>query len=293
MLSAAAPLATQAGTPCGARTGHATAASWAASQQALLQLLLAPLGQAGDRNAFIAHHALATPLRGLAAYQANGHALAERALGSAYPVVQQMLGAESFAALARALWHAMPPQCGDVAYWGHALDQFVPSDPQLQNVPYLADVASVEWALHRAAMAADARPNPSSVSLLTTHDPQSLRVRLCPALRVLPSVWPVVSLLHAHGAGLPAHSENHAPNLAHAAAAVQARQAETAVVWRDGWRPQVRQALPHEAALLQALLRGATLGQALDAAPHLDVAAWLGVAVRSGLLCEIELQETP
>ena len=42
-------------------------------------------------------------LRGLQAYQGNGHLLAERVLQAAYPVLQQMLGAESFSDLARAL----------------------------------------------------------------------------------------------------------------------------------------------------------------------------------------------
>ena len=264
-------------------------ASWAAAQNALLEVLLAA-PQGANATQFVTRHAVGTTPRGLSAYQANGHALAERALAGAYPVVQQMLGEESFAALARALWHATPPQRGDVACWGEALDRFVLADSQLRDVPYLSAVASCEWALHRAASAADATPDWSGLPLLTQRDPEDLHMRLCPALAVLPCQWPVVTLLHAHGVAAVAAAD--LPTLADAAAAVQARRAQTAVVWREGWRPCVREALAHEAAFLDAVQRGETLGQALTAAPDLDFGAWLNLAVRSALLCAVVPKES-
>jgi len=62
---------------------------------------------------------------------------------------------------------------------------------------------------------------------------------------------------------------------------------EDAVVWRQGFRPVVRVALAGEWAGLSALLRGGSLGQALDAAPELDVSAWLPLVVQSGLLLAV------
>ena len=85
--------------------------------------------------------------RGLKVYQANGHALACSALRAAYPVVAQLLGDESFDALAKALWHAQPPRCGDAAAWGEGLADFVRASTQLASEPYLGDVAALEWAL--------------------------------------------------------------------------------------------------------------------------------------------------
>ena len=59
--------------------------------------------------------------RGLQAYRANAGALAERALAAAFPTLQQLLGDESFAALARHFWLASPPAHGDIATWGEGL----------------------------------------------------------------------------------------------------------------------------------------------------------------------------
>ena len=58
---------------------------------------------------------------------------------------------------------------------------------------------------------------------------------------------------------------------------------------RSGLRPLVRQAQAGEAAFVAALLRGQTLGAALDQAPALDIGAWLPMAVQTGLLLAVRL----
>ncbi|MBA4175071.1 MAG: hypothetical protein C0505_00690 [Leptothrix sp. (in: Bacteria)] len=98
------------------------------------------------------------PARGLAAYRANAGALAERALAAAYPTLQQLLGADSLAGLARHFWHRHPPQAGDIARGGADLADFIAAAPALADEPYLADLARLEWAVHCAATAADAGP---------------------------------------------------------------------------------------------------------------------------------------
>jgi len=118
--------------------------------------------------------------RGLAAYRTNANALAERALQAAFPVVAELIGFESFALMARQFWHRHPPERGDLAWWGAALPDFLAHDPQLADVPYLADVARVEWALHRIASAADAPVQPASFELLNQQDPDTVTLQLPP-----------------------------------------------------------------------------------------------------------------
>jgi hypothetical protein len=172
----------------------------AQQQQALLGTLLALPGSAQAADAVTALRALVhSPwARGLAAYQANGHELAERSLRAAYPVVAALVGGDSFATMACELWHRHPPVRGDLACWGDALPAFVDHNPQLADVPYLADVARVEWALHRAAGAPDAAADPASFALLTQADPATFTLRLAPGTAVITSDWPVASLVTAH-----------------------------------------------------------------------------------------------
>lgn len=217
--------------------------------------------------------------RGLQVYRANGQVLAERALAAAYPVLQQLLGDDSFAQLAHAFWHRHPPQHGDMNRWGAELADDLQQDPQLQDDPYLADVARLEWALHSCGMAADVEADPASYARLLSEDPATLALRLAPGCAVLPSAWPTVSIVQAHRLGT---------DLDEAGQRLRAGYAETAVLWRAGLQPQLRAAQPGEAALLQALTQGQTLGHALDAAlaqaPDFDFSTWLQDAVTRALV---------
>jgi len=254
----------------------------AQQQQVLLGSLLALPGSAQAAEALIGLKAqvLAPWARGMSAYQANGHDLAERSLLAVYPVVAALVGDDSFATMARELWHRHPPVRGDLACWGEALAAFVAPNPQLADVPYLADVARVEWALHRAAGAPDAGADPASFALLTQADPDTLTLRLAPGTAVMASEWPVASLVTAH-----LHDD---PPLAVAAQRVQAHEAENAVVWRQALRPLVAACTHAEAALLAALLKGCSLlvslNDALEADAAFDLGAWLPGAVTQGVV---------
>lgn len=252
-------------------------------QQALLAALFRPdhgldtqLQAAGLRTSDQAR-------RGLLAYRANGHALAERALAGAYPVLSALIGPDSFAALARALWHAHPPVRGDLAHWGAELPHFVQASESLDQAPYLGDVARTEWALHQAAGAADAWADLPSLALLTQDDPATLGLRLAPGTALITSHYPVVSIVQAH--------LSQDIDLDEAGRRWRAGVAETALVWRAGLRPQVRQVhSTTEAALLRALLASASLLEALETActdpdpGAFDLSAWLMSVVSEGLV---------
>ena len=254
----------------------------AAQQQALLDALL--LWPPDDAIKILATHADLTSARGLKAYQTNGHALAQRALAAAYPVLEQLLGPESLRALALAFWHARPPEKGDLAEWGDGLPEFVRASTQLAELPYLADVARVEWALHRCATAADQSFDAASFTQLTQHDPGQLRLRLAPGCAVVTSAQPVSSIVAAHRHGTP--------ELAAVGRLLQAGVAESALVWRQGWLAQLTTCSAPEAAFVQALLGGASLLAALDApglATTFDFSAWLTDAVQNRVLLGIEV----
>ncbi len=246
----------------------------ARQQQALLALLFDWPND--DAQLSIASYADATWARGQKVYQANGHALACSALRTAYPVLVQLLGDESFDALARALWHAHPPLRGDAAQWGSTLTDWVRTSDQLACEPYLADVAALEWALHRAASAADGLSDPASFALLTTHDPADLLLVLAPASACLCSAWPVVSIVKAH--------LHPTPDLTQVSQLLRDGIEQEALVWRSGLRPLVREAHRGETTFVTELLAGQTLGSALDQATDLDISAWLPMAVQTGLL---------
>ncbi len=243
-------------------------------------LLLQALFVGGEAVRTSLHEGLTS--RGLQVYQANGQALAERALTAAYPVVAQMIGEQSFAPLARHFWRLQPPQRGDMAQWGGGLAVFLDAAPQLAEEPFLGDVARVEWALHCASTAQDAQPDPASFSLLSSSEPAQVTLSLSHGVAVFASAYPVVSLVNAH---LLKH-----PSLAQAAALLQSGTAEHALVWRQGFKPHVRTSSAAEHVLVCELQSGRSLEHALDAALEkagsetFDFNDWLAQSVQTGLI---------
>jgi hypothetical protein len=220
--------------------------------------------------------ARASAVHGVAAYRANAGALAERALGSAYPTVAALIGAESFAALARHFWQTHPPMRGDVGEWGEAMPAFIADSEQLASEPYLADCARLDWAVHAATRAADANAAwPPALDALATTEPSQLRLQLSPGAAVIESLWPIVTLWQAH------HGSESFDSVR---AAFAAERAQTALVWRDDGFAVHVEALGSsaDAAFSAASIDGRSLAAALDAAgPQFSFEHWLERALRS------------
>jgi hypothetical protein len=253
--------------------------------------LLAALWRSADAPTQAAWRAQArngrvAPERGLQAYRANAGASAERALAASFPVLRALIGEESFSGLARAWWHACPPLRGDLALLGAGLADFVARDAQLADVPYLADVARLEWLVARAECAPDAAGSAgerlASLQVLAEFPPRELFIALAPGAAVLRSPWPVASLWRAHRPGAVAGAFEEAR------ARVAAQVGETVFVCRPEWAPRVEIVDEATACFLQVLAAGRDVGTALaDAMRHAGDWAfepWLVRAVGAGWL---------
>ncbi len=68
------------------------------------------------------------------------------ALGEAFPVVRQLIGADFFNAVAADFARDAPPTAPRLSRYGAGFPQRLSGLPQLVEVAYVADVASLEWA---------------------------------------------------------------------------------------------------------------------------------------------------
>jgi hypothetical protein len=202
--------------------------------------------------------ALASELRGdparLAVYRGNLAANWRRALANAYPVIEQLVGEEGFGALAHAYGKAHPSQDPDLNRFGAQLPVFLDGFAPARDLPYLADMARLEWALHLAWMARDAAP--LGVEALAGMDPARLasaRLSLHPSCVLLSSPWQVARLWRAHreeGVDFPNDIAGSGQ----------------ALVIRRRWKLEALELSAPEHAALQAIAQGAGLAQAFDAA---------------------------
>lgn len=219
----------------------------------------------------------------LSAYRGNGRALAERALAAAFPTVAELIGSEAFAGLARAFWQGHLPADGDIARHGETLPDYIAGDPQLAGEPYLADVARLDWAVHRAEPAADGPSQPVGLEHLAGEAAADCRLRLQPGSCLLHSRWPVAAIWSAHRGTAP---DRFVPMRE----AMARSEAQSMLVRRDGWRVAVER-IDDRATFdfLEAVLGGRSLGEALDrAGSGFDFPSWLVQAVQGGWLAAVD-----
>ena len=220
--------------------------------------------------------------RRMAIYRANMAAAADKALSSAYPVIRQVVGDEFFHGLAREYQRGTPSASGDLTDFGATFDAFVSAFEHTRSLPYLPDLARLEWAVHRAGGAADA-PDWDAGALATVEPEQQAEIRFAwsPGLAVVESAHPVVRIWTIHQPGYGGEFS------------VDWNRADTALVARDGFAVVVTECGAADATFIRASLAGAPLGDAVAAAlathPDFDLGVLLGRALAARLVCGFTL----
>lgn len=217
--------------------------------------------------------------RGMRVYIGNVFGNWTRALTAAYPIVQKIVGEPFFEGLARAYGRAHTSACGDLNELGARFPAFLAQDPDTQDLPYLPDVARMEWLAHRAYYAADSAPfDLDSLRATPPERHSALRLSRAPGSALFSSDWPLARLWAIH-------QEGHQGDLTvdfHGAL-------ERILVYRRRWRVEVKSVAPGEYRFLAGARRGETLGDALGAAldadrefdPAIALARWVEAGVIS------------
>jgi hypothetical protein len=120
----------------------------------------------------------------------NGDALADM-----YPVIKRLLGAQAFRILATAYVRDYPPMDRTLLLYGEHFPAFLAAIPDLSGLPYLADVASLEFAWTAAYHAEDAAPlEERQISALNPVELEHLRLKPHPSMRTICSSYPVYQI---------------------------------------------------------------------------------------------------
>lgn len=213
----------------------------------------------------------AAPKR-FAVYRNNVAVSLTKALEDGFPAVRKLVGAEFFAAMAGEFLRAHPPRSPRLMFYGDAFADFLQDFAPVARLGYLPDVARLEMALRESYHAADAAPLPGEVMAgLGLPALMGRAVRLAPALRLLVSDWPVVSIWRAQMRGGPS------PVMA----------AEAALVLRPGYDPEPQALTQAGAGAVTALMHGATLGAALTLTTEEEASTILGLLLSGQAIVEI------
>ncbi|MCM2328121.1 MAG: putative DNA-binding domain-containing protein [Lysobacter sp.] len=219
---------------------------------ARLQAAFASAVTGGDEAAVAAQLAgdPALARRRLAIYREAIGANRRGALRSAYPVVARLVGEAFFDEAARRLADSAPPACADLNRYGDGFPAFLTTYPHAGQMPWLADVARLEWAWHEALSAADAPGiDFAALAAVPAEEEPALRFSLHPSVRLVSSAWPVLAIWEANQPerdGAPDRDEG----------------ADDVLLWREDGRVRMALLDPLDAAFVAAIGRGIPLEEA-------------------------------
>ena len=123
-------------------------------------------------------------------------------LADIYPVVRAVIGDDCFQASARDFVAATPMRTGNVLDYGHNFPSFIRDCEHLRALPYLADLATLEWTRHEVIHAPDPLPEWTlSLAAIAALDDAALcqlQLALIPSARLFVSDYPCLRIWQMH-----------------------------------------------------------------------------------------------
>jgi len=207
------------------------------------------------------------PRDALAVYRNTVFSNYRKALRDDYPAILALVGETFFDGAGDAYTRVHPSGSGDLNEFGAAFASFLEQWAPAQQLPYLPDVARLEWAIHLAFNAQDARAlDLAGLAKVPEEMVARLRFDLHPSAALVSSKYPVFKIWQISTTGGEEHVDLDCG-------------ADRLLVMRRGGTVEIEPLTSGEWAALQALLGGCDLSDAhagaLAVEPAFDLAAFL------------------
>jgi hypothetical protein len=220
--------------------------------------------------------------RRLQVYRHNHETALLSALRAVYPVTERLVGEEFFAAAAAGYARENPSHSGNVQDYGGAFPSFLGAYAPAASLPYLGDVAALEWRRLQTALAAPHTPmDLKALAAVPAESLPELYFHHQPAARAFGSPFPVLSIWELCQQAEPEGELDLSLG------------SQCVLFSRPALDVQMRLVTPGEYAFLQRLCRGGTFEAACRAAlevePGFDVQERFAALVREEILTDFHL----
>ncbi len=173
-------------------------------------------------------------------------------LASTFPVCQKLVGEEFFRALAREYAFNFPPSSPLMIYYGDQFSQFLGNLKPAQQVPFLADIADIEYKLIKSYHAADGQMfDAQTIAQVPQKELDRAKLKFHPSF-----FWST--------SRFPAHTIHSRAQTGETLENVDFEQPQITLVCRPEWEVKTAAANPAHKAGLTALVAGFSLSTAVD-----------------------------
>jgi uncharacterized protein len=219
------------------------------------------------------------PAARFAVYRNNVTVSLIDALADTFPTVHSLVGDDFFRAMAREFVREQLPTSPVLSEYGAHFSRFIAHFAPAASLPYLPDMAHLEWARQTVLHAADAPHGDVDLASLLAQPERlaHLQLRLIPACVCIDSDYAVVSLWAAH----------QADDVAQALSELDTQIAEAALIVRLDDALWVLPIPAAHAPRFEALIRGVSLGEVLDGLALAEQTQFFTVLVRHALIVDV------
>ena len=232
-----------------------------------------------------------------AAYRRNVHGNWHAALAASFPVISTLLGRQVFATLAAQYRIAQPSRDADLNRYGERLAGFLAAHALAAELPYLPDLARLEWAIEAVYGAVDDAPlDFAKLKAVPPEQQSEIVLVLSSAVQEIASPWPLFEIWQAHQADAIEVRDAALANIDFTPQHNIVMVSRHLVGNAAGNVCPIRLS-PGEARFRAACQAAESLDTALTAAlavePQLDVAALLPQWLARGWIVDFNLPEAP
>lgn len=217
-------------------------------------------------------------------YRNNFYAAVINVLRERFPVTERIVGEDFFKATARTFVGKTPPKGQSNLGYGQDFAQFLSTFPPAADLPYLPDIARLEWMRFQAAIAPDA-PVVTSQDFARIDRARAALVQfeLHPSCRTMVSQYPVYDIWRTN------HEDDEVQSLR------DSRDGQAVLVARNQNGVEVHNIGTDSAALVEQLAGQTPLGQAYENVstqlPQQEFSNTLALLLASGAITRLNVPD--
>ena len=205
------------------------------------------------------------------------------AMAANFPAIERIVGEEFFRAVAGIFVRKQPPKVPMLFRYGGDFAKFLEGFEPVKSMPYLSDVARVEYSWLQAYHAADENVvDAEMLQNIAPEDLANLTFIKHPACHIISSFWPVVTIVSKNR-----NSEDCFD--------IDMTVSETALIGRPILDVDLRALPAGGAVFLEHLLKGGNLGNAASEAmldsPEFDLSNNIGGMLAAGVFKQMKVPQ--
>ncbi len=219
-------------------------------------------------------------------YRNNFRITLRDTLGSLYPVVRKLVGDAFFHQCASDFVRRNPSRSGDLNDYGETFADFLSDYEAAQSLPYLDDVARLEWAYQRAFHAADAQSfDAARLAAISPEQYAQLVFKLHPSAGLVTSRYPTLRIWKSNQDDAAGEDSIKLDDGGDALLVVRPELDIEFIRLSEG-----------AFRFLDTLMQGHTFdvacNNALETESHFELNEFFGFCITHGIIVDFELQES-